>query len=189
MKLLKIIIPCLFLGACMFGASKSSKFYTQAAAVANTVSANYNGFVGVNRIHLPKYVDRPQMITQEKDSVQVNISEYNRWVEAPSVLATRAVAADLSALLPAAKIKINPLQGDAFERVVSVEVEEITAVLGEKVTLSAWYKIQDNAKKLIAQQKFSYTVPIGKTYEDVANGYSRLWAALSEDIANTLIRN
>lgn len=188
MRLIKIIIPCLLLGACMFGTSKSAKFYTQSAISEGVISADYTAWVGVNRVQLPQYIDRPQMVTQQKDSVQINVSEYNRWVELPSVLATRVLAEDLGGILPSSQIKVNQLKGEKFDRIVSVEVIEINAVLGEKAELVAWYTIKTNSKKLITQQKFTCTVAMGKTYEDLANGYSQLWAELSREIATALIQ-
>lgn len=187
MKLIKIIVPCLLLGACMFGTSKTSKFYTQSGSSADIVSADYKGFVGVNRMVLPKYVDRPQIVTQQKDSVEVNISEYNRWVELPSVLATRVLTEDLSVLLPAAQIKINQSKGGSFDWVVSVEITKMKAVLDDKVELEAWYTIKDISKKTFVQHKFSGKVTIGKTYEDVANGWSQLLDELSREIATALV--
>ena len=114
MKLAKIIIPCLLLNACLFGTSKNAKFYTLTAVPGPVVSEDYNTSVGVNRIQLPRYMERPQIVTQRKDSAQVNISEFNRWVEAPSVLATRTMVGNLSALLPAAQIKQVQLKRGSF---------------------------------------------------------------------------
>lgn len=188
MRIIKIVIPCLFLSACMFGTSKNAKFYTQAATSVGASSADYTAFVGVNRLQLPKYVDRPQMVTQQKDSVQINISEYNRWVELPSVLATRVVAEDLSVLLPSAQIKMSQTKGETFDRTVSVEIIKMNAVLGDKAELEAWYTIKNNSKKILTQQKFADTVAIGKTYEDMANGYSQLLDKLSQKIAASLIK-
>ena len=188
MKIIKIIIPCLLLNACMFGTSKNAKFYTQSSTSTRTVSADYTAFVGVNRIQLPKHIDRPQIVTQQKDSLEINISEYNRWIDSPSVLVTRVVTEDLSVLLPAAQVKTSQSKGELFDRIVSVEISKINAVLGDKAELAGWYTIKDNSKKILTQQKFAYTVQIGKTYEDVAHGYSRLLDELSQEIATALIK-
>lgn len=188
MKLIKIIIPCLLLGGCFMGASQQSKFYTQSAMSADVVSAEYNAFVGINRVQLPKYMDRPQMVTKFKDSVQISMSEYNRWVESPSVLATRAITEDLSALLPGAKIKINQAKGEGFDYTVSVEVVTMDAVLEDKAELVAWYTVKDKKGNNLIQQKFANTAEIGKTYDDVAIGYSQLLAELSQEIANFLTK-
>ena len=188
MRLIKIIIPCLLFSACIFGTSQSSKFYTQSATSVGVISQNYTSFVGVNRIQLPKYVDRPQMLTQQKNSAQIKISEYNRWVEQPSVLATRVLTEDLSVLLPAAQIKMNQLKGEHFDRTVSVEITQLDAVLGDKADMVAWYTVKDKAGQVVVHQKFAATVLLGKTYDDLAKGYSELLADLSREIANVLIK-
>ena len=188
MKLIKIIIPCLLLGGCFWGTSQQSKFYTQSALSKDIISTNYIDFVVVNKVQLPKYVDRPQILTQLKDSVQINISEYNRWVESPSVLATRVIVEDLSKILPSAKIKMNHLKGEGFDWTISVEVAKINAVLEDKAELIAWYIIKDKQGKVVTQQKFTGIVDIGKTYDDLALGYSQLLDQLSKEIAGVLIK-
>lgn len=188
MRLLKIVIPCLLLGGCVFGTSRNAKFYTQSAISTETISTDFTSSVGVNRLQLPKYIDRPQMVTHSKDSSQVNISEYNRWVESPSVLATRTLTENLNILFPAALIKTNQLKGEKFDRTVTVEISKISAVLGDKAELDAWYMVKNKAGDIVTQQKFTSTVQIGKTYDDLAQGYNQLLAQLSQEIAGTLIK-
>lgn len=187
MKIIRVIIPCLLLGACMFGTSKNAKFYTLTTTPGSAISADYNALVGLNRVQLPKYMDRAQIVTQYKDSTQIKISEYNRWVEDPATLATRVLAGNLSVLLPAAQIKENRFKKGATDRIVAVEIVEMNAVLGKKAELTAWYTVQDKAGKVQAYQKFTHSVLIGKTYDDLAQGYSQLLMKLSQDIAGSLI--
>jgi len=187
MRIIKILIPCLLLGACVFGTSKNAKFYTMEVAPAAAISANYNAFVGVNRVQLPKYADRPQIVTQYKDSAQIKISEYNRWVEPPATLITRVLAEDLSVLLPSAQIQENRFKKRTDGRVVTVEIAEMNAVLGQKAELIAWYTIQDGEGKVQTYQKFTNSVSIGKTYDELAQGYSQLLMKLSQEIAASLI--
>lgn len=189
MRLIQLFILCLFLNACMFGTSKTAKFYTMTVSPAQVASSeDYTGFVGINRIQLPKYMDRPQIVTEQKNSAQVNMSEYHRWAEAPSVLATRVLAESLSTQLPAAQVKASQSKGEEFDRTVFVEVSRLDAVLGEKAEIVAWYTIKSDPKKVIAREKFIGTVQIGKTYDDVALGYSQLLAGLSREIAATLVK-
>lgn len=187
MRIIKIIIPCLLLNACMFGTSKNAKFYTLTPALAQAVSADYSASVKVNRVQLPKYVDRAQIVTQYKDSTQVNISEYNRWVESPVALATRVLTEDLSALLPSAQINESRFKRGAVDRAITVEIITMNAVLGQKAELAAWYTIQDRSGKIQTRQKFENTVQIGKTYDELAQGYSQLFAKLSQEIAGSLM--
>ncbi len=186
MKLIKIIIPCLLLNACLFGTSKNAKFYTLMPVSNQVVSTSYKGSVGVTRLQFPKYIARPQIVTQTKDSAQVNISEYNRWVEAPDVLATRVLIEDLSKLLPGAQVQENRVKESSFETVVVVEIIQMNAVLGEQVGVSAWYTIQDRNGKIQTREKFEGSLQIGKTYDDLAKGFSQLLANLSQDIASKL---
>ena len=140
------------------------------------------------RVQLPKYMDRPQIITQNKNSPEMVISEYNRWIENPSVLATRVLVEDLSSLLPSAQIKMNQYGLEQFDRVISVEVVKMSAVLGEKITLEAWYTIKNKSGQTLIRNKFIDSVQIGRSYDDLANGYSKLFTVLSQDIARTLIK-
>lgn len=188
MKLVKIIIPCLLFNACMLGTSKHANFYTMNPTPAGAVSADYTAIIGVNRIQLPKYMERPQIVTQRKDSAQVNISEFNRWVETPSVLATRVLIQNLSALLPTAQIKENPLSRGGVDWTVVVEITMINAVLNEQAELTAWCTLKDNSGKIQSRQKFEYTVPVGKTYDELAKSYSQLLFKMSQDIASLVIK-
>ena len=188
MRIIKIIIPCLLLNACVFGTSKNANFYTMTATPGSAISVNYNAFVGVNRVQLPKYMDRAQIITQYKDSTQIKISEYNRWVEAPATLITRVLTEDLSVLLPSAQIKENRFKKRLTDCVITVEIIEMNGVLGQKAELTAWYTIQDGAGKVQTYQKFTNSVLIGKTYDELAQGYSQLLMKLSQAIAVSLIK-
>ncbi len=187
MKIIKIIIPCLLLGACMFGTSKNAKFYTLTSTPVSAVSVDYNAFVVVNRVQLPKYVDRAQIVTQHKDSAQVNISEYNRWVETPATLATHVLTEDLSVLLPSAQVKETRFKRGVADWTITVEIVEMNGVLGQKAEIIAWYTVQDKAGKIQTYQKFTNSVSIGKTYDELAQGYSQLLMQLSQEIAENLL--
>jgi len=90
--------------------------------------------------------------------------------------------------LPAAQVKANQFKGERFDEVVSVEVVKMNAVLGDAAELVAWYTVKDKTKKILAHQKFESTTRIGKTYDDLALGYSKLFEALSQQIAQVLIK-
>ena len=188
MRFLKILMLCFLLTACVFGTSKTSKFYTLRSEPSLSISSSYKSFVGVMRVQLPKYMDRPQIVTQNKNSPEILISEYNRWIENPSVLVTRVVVEDLSMFLPSAQIKMNQYGLEQFDRVISVEVVNMNAILGEKITLDAWYTIKNKSGQILIRNKFIDSVQIGKSYDDLANGYSKLLNRLTQNIAHTLIK-
>ncbi|MBP5534960.1 MAG: membrane integrity-associated transporter subunit PqiC [Alphaproteobacteria bacterium] len=189
MRFFKLLVACLFLSACIFGTSQNAKFYTLTSEQTAVVSKKCNAFIGVGRVQLPKYLDRPQIVTQGKDSPEMVISEYNRWVEAPAVLTTRVLTEDLSALLPKAQIKMRQNVTEKFDMFVTVEVVKMNAVLSEKAQMEAWFTIKDNTGKLLKRQKFSSELKIGKSYDDLINGYSMLWMQLSKNIAEHLAKS
>ena len=188
MKILRLSVLFLLLGACVFGMSKESTFYTLASQKTAVLSDKNLHFIGINRIQLPKYMDRPQIVTQSKDSTEMVLSEYNRWIEYPSVLATRVLVEDLSSLLPQTQIKENQFGMDKFNQIVFVEVTNMSAVLGEKAELTAWYTIKNNLGIVLVRQKFMDVIQIGNTYDDMARGYSELWMNLSRHIATSLTK-
>ena len=188
MRLFKLLGFCLLLNACVFGTSQNAKFYTLSSVQGEIISKKYTSFVGINRVSLPKYMDRPQIVTQEKDSVEVTVSEYNRWIESPTVLATRVLTENLSTELPSAQVKATQYGTEKFDATVSVEVIRMDGILGNKAELVAWYTIKGNSGKVLARQKFTKAVEIGKSYDDLAKGYSQLWMELSQQIARSLIK-
>ena len=187
LRLLKLLTLCFVLTACVMGTSQNAKFYTITSQPTDSISASYKSFVGVTRIQAPKYMDRPQIVTQNQNSPEMVVSEYNRWVENPSVLATRALVENLSALLPSAQIKMDSFGLEKFDKVVSVEIVKMNAIFGEKATLEVWYTIKNKNGKLLTHQKFIDSVKIGNNYDDLAVGYSHLLGGLSQDIARNLI--
>ena len=187
MRLFKLLSLCFLLSACVFGTSPEAKFYTLSSLGGKAVSNEYQSFVGVNRIRLPKYIDRPQIVTQKSNSSEVVISEYNRWADSLSVLVTRTLTEDLTVFLPKAHIKTRS-SSEKFDVIIAVEVVKMNAVLNEYVELDAWYMIKDKTGKLLTRQKFKNKVNIGDTYDDLATGYSQLWKKLAQNIARNLIK-
>ena len=189
MRFLSYVFMCLLLTSCMFGVSQSSKFYTLSGLSSQVVSEKYTNFVGIKRIQLPKYMDRPQIVTQSKDSTEMVVSEYHRWIESPGVLFGRILTEDLSELLPNAQIKMPQSGAEKFDVIVAVEVTKMNAVLGKQASLTAWYTLTNKAGTVLSRHKFSDVESIGKNYEDLMNGYSILWDRLGKDIAKKLIRH
>jgi uncharacterized lipoprotein YmbA len=188
MKKIKYAFLCLFLSGCIFGVSQTSKFYSLTTIETMPVSQSEDLFIGVDKVDLPKYMDRAQIVTQNKNGRQVLISEYNRWVESPSVLCTRILTQNLNYLLPKSDAKIRTLGSEKFDRRVWVQVVQMDGVLGQQAKLSAWFTIKNTKGKTIVHQKFTDKIEIGKTYDDLVVGYSKLWSKLSQDIAKQLIQ-
>ena len=81
MKKVSVLILVLVLGACV-GTSRQSKFYSLAVENAGVITAPYkNGLsVGVKEVKVPSYVDKPQMVTQNKTAVELRTQSLERAV-------------------------------------------------------------------------------------------------------------
>ena len=188
MRFLRLFLLCFLLSACVFGTSQNAKFYTLISQQNEAVSSKYKSFVGIYRIQLPKYANYPQIVTQKADSSEVTISEYNRWLENPAILATRIIVEDLSTLLPSAQIKMRQVVDEKFDVTINVEIIKLNAILGKQVELDAWYIIKNSADKTLVRQKFTETAEIGKSYNDLAMGFSQLLNNLSREISQKLVK-
>ena len=188
MRLWAVLILCFFLTECIFKTSQTSKFYTLINEPSPSISNSYKSLVGIIRVQLPKHIDRPQIITQKQNTSEMIISEYNRWVENPSILITGVLVENLSTILPSAQIKMNQYGLEQFDRIISVEVVKLNAILDNKAELIAWYTIKNKSEQILSRNKFADSIQIGKSYNDLTNGYNKLLNKLSQDIAYTLIK-
>lgn len=175
----------LLLSSCMPGASQTARFYNLKTESNFTISETYKNSVGILRIQIPKFMDKPQIISQNKGNPEVNISEYNRWVEPLSVLYTRTLVENLSVLLPNAPIKMST-RDDSFNRVILVDIVKLDTSWQDKGILEAWYTIKTRNGQVLASKKFSDSITMGNSYEDLVKTHSKLLGNLSKAIANTL---
>lgn len=186
-----VILGILCLVAACVGTSPSSQFYTMrtmdktnAPVVSQTVSAN----IGVEQVKIPYMLDRPQMVVIGKNEIDVSISERHRWAEPLSIIIQRKLTGDMSAVLPDAQIRNKNYALEKFDRSVVVDISVLTATLGDKVTLEAWYTITDANGKTLARKKFTLSEPVGVTYEELVSTQSDMVQQLAIAIAQTLAK-
>ena len=186
MKKIKTIALCFLLSACIPGSSQTAKFYNLKTESKLIISEAYKNSVGVLRVQIPKFMDKPQIISQHKENDEVTISEYNRWVEPLAVLYTRSLVSNLSSLLPNAPIKMSH-GDDSFERIILVDIVKLDMLWQNRGTLEAWYTIKTGKGQVLANKKFVDSIPLKNSYEDLVKAHSYLLENLSKSIATTLM--
>ncbi len=184
----KLIILALSLGlsACLGGYSQPSKFYTLSPITETPISQSIRFSLGINRIQMAQYLDRPQILTNHPKTNEVTVSENNRWIESLPNLIARTTAENLSILLPKEQIKVKTFTTEKFDYTLSLEVVKMDTILGDKASLEVWWQIQNTNKKTVLKGKFSKTEPVGKGYEDLAIAQSNLFGQMAEQIAQKL---
>ena len=182
-----VAICFLTAGCVLGGGSPDSKFYNPISEVNTVLSEKYTNSVAVLRVQIPKFMDKPQIISRNKEDVQISISEYNRWVEPLSVLYSRTLAENLNTLLPNAPVEM--FEGNySPSRYVSVDIVKLDALWNYKIVLDAWYTIKTDKDKILVRRKFSDSVPLGDNYENLVKAHSKLIGNLSKSIADSLVK-
>ena len=105
----KYMIPLVLsfsLSGCFNGTTPPSQFYTLTPTETKVISEKHLS-IGIERIQLPRSLDRPQMLTASSETPEIKLSELNRWIEPlPTFFSIRSMAAckafNLSADEPAA---------------------------------------------------------------------------------------
>ncbi|MBE6444855.1 MAG: membrane integrity-associated transporter subunit PqiC [Alphaproteobacteria bacterium] len=185
----KICLVALFLLASCVGTTPPSKFY-----VLNSINSTTNTFdsaklfIGVGEVNVPMYLDKPQMVMRDKNQVELNISEFDRWSEPLGDAIQLALADDLAIYLPNATVKPTSFREEVFDYVVWVEINRFDGTWRQNVVLSAWWSIFDKNGKLVLREKADLARSLGKTYDDLALQNSELVSELAEQIASKLAK-
>ena len=100
----------------------------------------------------------------------------------------RAIAEDLGALLPSARIALFPWVGPrVVQYQVLVEVARFDGPLGGDVALEASWRILGPDRKDVREGRFTHNEPTGEPgYIELVGAMSRSLGALSREIASAL---
>jgi uncharacterized lipoprotein YmbA len=184
------------LAAC--ATSPTPRYYTLGAGAGNTAPVQIATdalSIWVAPVTLPESVDRPQMVVRVAPN-RVAILDGHRWAEPLSGAMSRAIAADLAALLGGARVSAeaqHAASGAQFR--VLVDVQRFESVPGQGVTLEALWLVRRQGETdgprghaLVTEAvRGAPADPAGAPdYDALAAAHSRALAALSRDIAQAL---
>lgn len=186
-KSLWILGVCLALSACV-GRSDPATFYTLKplnVSKANVVSDVFKARIDVNRVKVPAYIDKPQIVTT-KDDVELTVSETNRWGEALTTLMQRTLVDDLNALLPGANVQNKNYIQRTGDYTVFMEVVRLDATLGGKTAFEANWHVLNGDGKMVANGRNVLVQPTGETYADMVETLSGMTGYVAKEIAQKL---
>jgi len=184
MKKILFLAFILFISGC---ASPQPHFY-QPVMVKN-VDINYpqvKGVILLQTLSLPAESSRPQITTIGKNNYNLKIDEFNRWGAAPDKLFQRIINQNLSVYLPNANIENQTPLRKNYKYAIAIEVTDMIGKLDENATLSASYFIKNASGKVVKSGKLFESVAITGGYDEYVLAQSRLFAALSAQIAGDL---
>ncbi len=141
--------------------------------------------VGLAPVELPRYLDRPQIVTRIRANELV-LAEFDQWAEPLPDSVTHILAENMRRLLLNHHIEVLPLQRSnrsAYE--IAVTLMRFESEVGEGCVLSArWVLAGEREKSVRLQNTFDVRIPLAASdYNAIVGAMSRALAALSRDIA------
>ena len=140
-------------------------------------------------ITLPKYLDRPQIVTRTGYN-QLVLAEFDRWAEPLQENVARVLAETLSLLIPTDQVLLQAWsRSTSLDYQVTVEVLQFEGWLGGESRLLALWSILDGAELTLWSQRASLNAPVGgREYEAMVVAMNQLLEWLSRDLARAIQR-
>jgi len=172
--------------------SPTPRFYMLQAVYENQVSKKMNiasdVVIGVGPVKIPEYLDRPQIVTQDKEKM-LKFAQFDRWGEPLELGMTRLIRENLSVMLPEAKFTLHPWNSSIpVKYQVVVEIVQLDSELDKDLFLAAqWLVIdtQDTKTMIIKSSEFRQSI-VPQNYSGLAKTLSMACASLSSEIAEAL---
>jgi uncharacterized protein len=191
--LVLVVVPLgasLIVGGC---ASQPSRFYLL-SAVPNTemasleMSGQQGPTIGVGPVTLPRYVDRPQIVTRTSP-YELKVAEFDRWAEALDTNFTRVLAENLSILLPTARVVMSPWpRAIPIDYQVTVDVTHfLSQVGGDSLLIADWTLFKGEGQDALTSGRSRFSAsPGGQDYAAIVAAMSQTVASLSREIATAV---
>ena len=186
MKKTILLILIFILSGCFFGSTAQSRFYQLQVADENIKAvSNRRLDIGVEEAFVPKYLDRPQIVTAEAGTAELKVSEFNRWAEPLSSSFSRVLADDISLYLPKSVVKFKTLSSESFVYTITIEINNWSAVLGKKIETEIWWTVYKN-DDVVYRQRSKQSALLGNDFESLTEVQSELINELAMQIAQKL---
>lgn len=169
---------CLIL-ALLAGCSRSPRvtFYTLSSVSPAAEGGPLPISVTVGPASLPALVDQPQLVVRSGPN-RVEILESSRWAEPLRSGIPRIMAADLTLLLPQARVSAYPQNaGSEADYRVQVDIQRFEMTAGEGVELELLWTVRRTGEGIPKSGRSVVSEPAG------AGGYDLLVAAQSRALA------
>src|SRR6266540_1085900 len=179
------------LGASLIGlaacTSPPSRFYILHTLSASEMmppvaQAERGPIIGVGPVNLPKYLDRPQIVTRASQQ-QLVIGEFDRWAEPLPENVSRVLAENLALLMSTDHALLFPWpRAAAIDYQVRVDVWRFDGTLGRESSLIARWSILDRNERELLTKKSQFTAAVGtREYEALVAALNQMLEALSRD--------
>lgn len=192
MKLFCVILAFLLSGCISVNESINPRFYMLRPIDKNkevqTFDIQPNVIVGVGPVKIPEYLDRPQIVTQDKSGM-LRFAQFDRWGELLSSRLAQVITINLTKMLPGANFQTFP--ADFFMPLkyqLTFDVFQLESDLDKDLFLVVQWSIKDAYRKqVLFTKKSEFRRPINPhNYTGLTEALSVACGSLSAEIAQAL---
>jgi uncharacterized lipoprotein YmbA len=191
-RLSAILALAIALTSC--GETKPSHFYVLSAISpegptdSGNPAAKRQGVIAVGPIEMPKYLDRPQIVTFI-DSNQLDAADFDRWGEPLANNFARVMAENILLMTSAARVEIYPfpvISRNSSNRQIAVQVIRFHRRSDGVVDLWANWNIldQDGHRILASGMSEATETASAGDFKSVAAAMSRAISSFSKEVAD-----
>ena len=156
--------------------------------VKHAATTGQNFAICVGPVMLPKYLDRPHIVTTTKTS-ELKLAEFDRWAEPLRDNFSRVLTENLSKALGTDRVTVFPSgKAASFDYQVLVTVVRFDGELGGNAFLSArWSIYGEGGKRELLTQKTDISESTGgQGFDALVSAESRAVVELSKEIAGAI---
>jgi uncharacterized lipoprotein YmbA len=177
-------LALLGLAGCPFNAP--TRLYVLTATTDKPASTSPEGAaIGVGPITLPKYLDRPQIVTRVAAN-SLDQANLDQWGGDLNDNITRVVATNLSNLLATDRVSLYPWKdGAPVDFQVTMDISRFEQDKDGNAVLNVFWSIVGKDGTVLLMRRSSYTQPAGEpaSQSDNARPFDAQAAAMSRDLA------
>lgn len=174
-------------------ASQPARFYLLSArpnteAMSMGASGTPGPTIGVGPVTLPRYTDRPQIVTRT-GSYELQLAEFERWAEGLDTNFARVLADNLALHLPSSRVLVSPWpRATTIDSQVVVDVSHfLSQVGGESLLIADWTLLNGEGSQALSVGKSRLSVPAGgQDYASIVAAMSQTVASLGQEIATAI---
>ncbi len=156
---------------------------------SSMVESTHSGIsLGLGPISIPKYLDRPQIVTRVSTH-EINLAEFHKWAAPLKENVSRVLEEHLSAILATEGIVPYPWnRSKAPEYQLSLDIIQLDGIKNQEAILKVrWALAREEGREVFYQKTSQFSEIIqGSEYEDVVEAMSRMFATFSQEIADHL---
>ena len=184
------------LGVCLLGlsgcaSSPPTRLYvlpSMTGAETASPAAPRDLTIGVGPVTLSPYLDRLPIVTRASRARLV-LGEFDQWAASLQDLVTRALAENLSRLIPTERVVLHPWPRTVEpDYQVTVDVMQFDAGPSGEVVLAARWRLLNAKEQALVMRQARFTAAAGRRdYEATIIAMGHTLDALSQDMAATLL--